>query len=364
MLTSLQSWKPTFIVLRPKLLNMYRDESESRLRNQIKLNEVTAVARQKDPKRKEKHVFGIFTPSRNYHFEALSDHDAQDWIEHIRQEARIYEAEEEMLLTSPGGARSAYQGFERTIDSGIQPIDEQVISGYSSSDIDALPAPMHTSSFPKARSRGQSTLSARQPSYLEYSGTEGRGSYSDLSEAAGPAARLSALSLSHTDGRPSTSSALGPPNSVYGSAPARPSMGARNASQLSVLGYGADPRVSMQREQDPERIVFQGWILLLKSKRGVRQWKKIWMVLRPKGLSLYKNEEEYRAVLILPFAEILEAVEIDPLSKSKNQCMELICEERNYRFCARDEETLTKWLGSFKSLLSKRRAAEKDAAGQ
>lgn len=342
---------------------MYRDESESRLRNQIKLSEVTAVARQKDPKRKEKHVFGIFTPSRNYHFEAASDGDAQDWIEHISQEARIYEAEEEILLASPGGARSTYQGFERSIDTSIQPIDEQGVSGQSSSDVDALHPPLHTSSFPKGRSRGQSTLSGRQPSYLEYSGTEGRGSYSDLSEAAGPTARLSALSLSHTEGRPSTSSAMQSySNSIYGSAPNRPSMGARNASQLSVLGYGGgDARVSMQRDQDPERIVYQGWILLLKSKRGVRQWKKIWMVLRPKGLALYKNEDEYRAVLILPFSEILEAVEINPLSKSKDQCMELICEERNYRFCARDEETLTKWLGSFKSLLSRRRAAEKDA---
>lgn len=354
---------------------MYRDESESRLRNQIKLNEVTAVARQKDPKRKEKHVFGIFTPSRNYHFEADSDAEAQDWVENIRQEARIDEAEEEMLLASPGGgARSAYQGFERafepttTITSPKNPVPDELAgatsgTGYSSSDVENMTSQFGASFPPRARARGHSNISARQNSYIEYSGTEGRGSYSDLSEAAGPTARLSALSLNPNEGRPSTSSRLtAGANVVYGSsAPTRPSLGARNASQLSTVGLGGvDGRPSMQKEQDPERVVNQGWLYLLKSKSGVRSWKKIWMVLRPKGLAMYKNEEEYRPLLILAFSSILEAVEIDAISKSKEHCMQIITEERNYRLCTKDEESLARWLGSFKSLISRRRAALKD----
>jgi hypothetical protein len=38
--------------------------------------------------------------------------------------------------------------------------------------------------------------------------------------------------------------------------------------------------------------------------------------------------------------------------------MQVITEERNWRFCAQDEDDLTRWLGSIKSLLAKRRAAE------
>lgn len=338
---------------------MYRDESESRLRNQIKMTDVTAVARQKDPKKKERHVFGIFTPSRNYHFEASSDQEAHEWVESIRQEAKIYEAEEEMMLASPGGARSTFQGFGRPADTGVDHTTDDHGGGYSSSDVDAL-HPTLSSSLPRARSRGHSYLSARQPSILEYSGPEGRGSYSDLSEAGGPAARMSALSLSYPEGRPSTSSAFAAPaNSVYGSYTGRPSIGARNPSVLSTSG--GDARAGVSREQDPERVVCQGEILLLKSRSGVRKWKKIWMVLRLKGLALYKNDEEYRPLLILPFSNILEAVDIDPISKSKDHCMEIITEERNYRFCADNEETLAKWLGAFKSLISRRRAARKDA---
>lgn len=335
---------------------MYRDENETKLRNQVRLSELTAVARQKDPKRRDKHVFGLFTPSRNYHLEASSDAEAQEWVEHIRREARLEQAEEEMMLASPGGARSPYHGFERSIDASMNESMEDHTSG-GGHDVAAF------SYLPKSRERGHSNLSAQRLSHVEYSGGEGHGSYSDLSETASPAARMSVLSLAYTEGRPSTSStAPAQTNSIYGSISSRPPVEPKNPSQLSTSGPGADAasHPPLPRRQDQERVVYHGWILLLKSKSGVRQWKKIWMVLRPKALALYKSDDEYRPLLILPFSGIIEAVEIDPISKSKDHCMQIIGEERNYRLCAPDEESLARWLGAFKSLLSKRRAAQKD----
>jgi len=40
--------------------------------------------------------------------------------------------------------------------------------------------------------------------------------------------------------------------------------------------------------------------------------------------------------------------------------MQIITEERNYRFCATNEDQLAKWLGSFKSLLVKRKERQKE----
>lgn len=350
-----KSWKPIFLVLRPNLLSIYRDKEETKLRHQVSLAELTAVARQKDPRRREKHVFGLFTPSRNYHLEANSDSEAQEWVECIRRQARMDdEEEEEIYLASPGGAGSqAYQGFERSINANISPLHEDR-GGYTSSDAEILMSP-HP--LPKTRDRGSTTFSARRPSQIEYSGAE-HGSYSDFSDSGMPAARMSALSL-NTDGRPSTGSyQQNLPNAIYGSAATRPSVGARNPSQASGLGTSIEPAKAgaVQSPTDYERVIYHGWIYLLKSKSGVRQWKKIWMVLRPKALALYKNEDEYTALLIVPFHTVIDAVEIDPISKSKTTCMQLISQERNYRFCALDEESLTRWLGAFKSLLSKRKS--------
>jgi hypothetical protein len=102
-----------------------------------------------------------------------------------------------------------------------------------------------------------------------------------------------------------------------------------------------------------------GWLYVLKSKGGVRQWKKVWVVLRLKGLAFYKTEEEYSATLIIPFSSIIDAVDIDSVSRSKQYCMQVISEEKNFRFCAPDENSLAKWLGAFKSLLIKRKDEQK-----
>ncbi|KAK3721548.1 hypothetical protein LTR37_003104 [Vermiconidia calcicola] len=367
-----KSWKPIFMVLRPHILSIYRDKNETKLRHQINLSDLTAVARQKDPKRKEKHIFGLFSPARNYHLEALSDQEAQEWVEVIRRAARLDQREEEMFLASPGGAHTTpYQGFERSIDAHISPgtADERTTApGYASSS-DAAEGLSPSQALPKTRRRENTNTStttpyaARHPSYAEYSGADCN-SFSDFSDAAGPTtARLSALSLAQTDPRPSTSSTHAP--QIYGSsAPARPSMSARNASQMSVGAFGDEQRRAQNPSQyEEERVVHQGWTYLLKSKSGVRQWKKVWLVVRPKGLALYKNEEEYAALLVLSLEIIIDAVDVDPISRSKRFCMQILTEEKNYRFCALDEESLTRCLGALKSLVAKKKARRKEKEG-
>lgn len=355
-----------YIVLRPHVLSIYRDKNETKLRHQLRLSELTAVARQKDRKRQEKHVFALFSPARNFHIETRSEEEAQDWVDVISREAKFEEYEEEMFLASPGGASTtAYRGFERSIDAHISPGAEDRIHGGYASSSDAGEGLGATYALPKTQQRTSYSAShgARQPSFAEYSGAE-RGSFSDLSDLGAPTARLSALSLAQTDPRPSTSSAQPPhPNTIYGSTPTRPSLSTRNISQIS--GFGLHPASTddiqrAQSSQDSERVLYHNWAYLLKSKSGVRQWKKIWLVLRPKALALYKNEEEYAPLLILPMSNIIDAVEVDRISRSKDHCMQVICEERNYRFCAMDEESLTRFLGATKSLLSKQKARRKE----
>lgn len=298
--------------------------------------------------------------------EAQTDMDAQDWVELIRVAARMDQHEEDIALASPSGAKSMYHGFERS--RGISPsaalASDERSGGYSSSDAEAF----GSSSFPvpKRRDKTSTTGGARRPSQVDYSGAEGYGSYSDFSDSLGPSGPLSALSLSNTESRPPTSSAqqqtspnLNQIHSIYGPVPQR-TTGQRSASQVSAQQLPADSAAKTSVPADQERVVYHNWILLLRPKHGVRQWKKVWMVVRPKALALYKNEGEYRPLLILPFESLIDVVEIDPISKSKQYCLQVLTEERNYRFCALDEECLNKWLGAFKSVLSRRRAASKD----
>jgi hypothetical protein len=162
---------------------------------------------------------------------------------------------------------------------------------------------------------------ARRFSAVDYSGNE-IGSASDLSDA-GIVRKLTNPLVSAEESRP---------------VPIR-----SNTHNTNVNGL-----------EDDERVVWHGHMLWLKSNKGIRQWKKCWMVLRQKNMVLYKNEEEYRAELVIPMSSVMSAVEIDPISKSKVHCMQIIVEEKTYRFAAADEEILAKCLGSLKSILVRR----------
>ncbi|KAF2825922.1 PH domain-like protein [Ophiobolus disseminans] len=304
-----RSWKPNYLVLRPNCLSIYRDKDETKLRHQINLAEITAVARQRDSKKKMDHVFGIFSPARNYHLGASTEKEAQHWVDLIRAEARIDEDEGELTLMSPTGKKT-FTGFDRAKRAVISPNNASSSSDDIRPTSSAVPEPMH---------------SARRPSQaLNYSGNE-RSSVSDCDFSDTGAFQASTASLPKRNPQPK-----------------------RNFSQQSNIG--ATP--------DDERVVYHGWLYLLKSKGGVRQWRRLWIVLRPKGLTFYKTDEEYSATHIIPFASIIDAVDIDSVSRSKLYCMQVITDEKNFRFCAPDENSLAKWLGAFKSLLIKRKEAE------
>ncbi|KAJ9219719.1 hypothetical protein DTO207G8_5935 [Paecilomyces variotii] len=309
------SWKAVYLVLRPNLLSVYKDEQETRLRLSVTLSEVTAVAPIKSPRSRRDHVFGIFSPSKNYRFQATSAKDADDWIERIRAEARVDEDEE--AYVAQARMRESRNGDGLTTDNASD-----------HSDVDHVPRAI-SPDVVRGLSPGRS--GSRVPYMQDYSGNDVT-SYSEFSD--GPSVGMkqrSATSLPKL-------SVSAPPDTDT-----RPPL-PRDASQTSDVGLG-----------DPERVVCHGYLQCLRAKRGVRQWKKLWVVLRPKSLSFYKNEQEYSVVKLVPMDQVINAAEIDPISRSKDFCLQVIAEDKSYRFCAPDEEALAKWLGALKSVIVARK---------
>lgn len=323
-------------MLRPNLLSIYKSEEEAELLAALTLSDVTAVALVKKSNRE--YVFGVFSASKNYHFQGLSEKDAQDWVERIRSEAHVEGEDEELFLASPRlqEGREDIQTAESTSDQ----------SSHEAHDRSSSPELQHWS--PRSRKAATASTSQRIPSQLqEYSGNEIMTSYSDLSDVPIPNGKhRTSISSSKPENNPSKGKASATITTGF-----RPGM-ARNASQMS----------GFDMTNDPERVVWHGHLQCLKTKGGVKQWKRLWVVLRPKNLSLYKNEQEYAAVMIIPMSQIINAAEIDPISKSKPFCLQIIAEDKNYRFCAPDEEALAKWLGALKSVLAKRRSAVRRAS--
>ncbi|KAF7115748.1 hypothetical protein CNMCM5793_003251 [Aspergillus hiratsukae] len=312
------SWKPAYLVLRPNLLSVYKDEEATRLRASITLSEVTAVAPVKSPRSSRQHVFGIFSPSKNYRFQALSEKDAEDWIKRIRAETRADEEEEAFLALS-----------RETI---APPTDRQHVE--DTTDHSEFEHPGRASSPELGRSLSPG-YSNRYGSLQDHSGNEIT-SYSEWSDGPGS----------------NTSTRMKPNRSLQYLSTSAPVGG----QQLQPRDVGRSQDLGILR--DPERVICNGYLQCLRIKGAVRQWKRLWVVLRPKSLGFYKDEQEYSAIKILPMAQVIEAAEVDPLSRSKKFCLQIIAEDKSYRLCAPDEESLAKWLGSLKSILVARKKLE------
>ncbi|KAL9129944.1 MAG: hypothetical protein Q9217_001746 [Psora testacea] len=325
-------------VLRPNLLSLYKSATEERLLKQISLSELTAVAYLKDPKGRRQHLFGLYSPSRNFHFQAESAAEARSWVEFIKHEARIDEQELELELASPlwhEGTALEYAGLDRS--------ENERLGSSSPEPFDTAPSRHSTMTRDGVR-----IPPIRRPSVpsLDYSGDE-VGPYSDFSDTPPQSLAQSGPLWSFINRKQRQPPRHQTPYAAPLPQQQRPAT-ARNASQNS--GFHV--------EQDEERVIWHGYLLCLKSKGGVRQWKRTWVVLRPKNLALYKNDEEYAANLILPLSNIINAVEIDPISKSKKHCMQIIVEDKSYRFCAPSEDALAEWLGALKSQLARRKEKE------
>lgn len=336
-----QKWKTVYIVLRPTTLSLYKDEKETKLRHQVHLSDLTAVAFLKDPKHKRENVFGLFSPSKNFHLQAPTAKDAREWVELIRKDARIEEEEEEMFLASPLARSLSPTGLMAIGPGRVSRRDSDRMFS-SSPETYGPPAP------------GFIPTGRRASSTADWSGMSGNElpSHSDLSDNEGHGQRPHGASIE--------SLAVQSPVEV-GSLPrgglAARTLANRSASQVSI---NINPNVNV--EQDPDRVIWQGRLWMLRSKRGVRQWKDMWGVLRPRNLILYKDESEYTAQWIVQLSAVVNVVDIDPLSRSKQHCLQIITEEKSYRFCTHDEESLVQFIGAFKSLLAKRRGLEARAA--
>ncbi|GFP59277.1 uncharacterized PH domain-containing protein PB16A4.02c [Trichoderma asperellum] len=330
-----KNWKSVYLVLRPNAVSLYKDDKEAKLRHQIYLSELSAVAILKDPKHKRKNLFGLFSASRNFHFAAPTPQDAEEWVDLIRKVARLDEEEDEMYFGSP-------------VAHGMSPIAPALESWGNHIDNALSSSPENLGPFDPSAPKFMG--GHRRLSYtLESSGLSGNEmlSYSDFSDS--EVQRSHGVSFENLAIKPIPETAATNAQPRQAALPGqRPETSARSASQISAV----------TAEQESERVIWQGSLWMQRTKRGVRQWKSMWGVLRARQLVLYKDESEYAAQAIIEVADVVNVVEIDPVSKSKTHCLQIITEEKTHRFCAPDEESLVLFLGAFKSLLTKRRTME------
>ncbi|MCJ1308940.1 hypothetical protein MMC25_002595 [Agyrium rufum] len=382
-----KQWKKFHLVLRPNLLSIYKNASEEKLHKQISLSELDAVATLKDPKQRRAHLFGLFSPSRNYHFQAPSEKEMRSWVDLIKAEARIDEEEQEVIGKGALTRRES-RATHRTSATAqaVASMQERLARERFAS---SSPEPMDFGSRGTTRDgvripgAGAGTMGIMSGTDLDYSGNDMAGSYSEDFSDSFPAHYLAGRSSASLTGPPPILSPMQHKTSKMDHSPRarhhalsvtsapRPDVSQELSIQTHTPPTTGINTITSSTSAPPvvspvlsnERVMMHGYLLYLKTQNGIRAWKRLWLVLRPKNLAFYKNEEEYAARLIIPLSNIISAVEIDPVSRTKRHCLQIIAEDRTYRFCAEGEEILARWLGALKSLIV-RRKAEMGGSGQ
>lgn len=258
--------------MRPNLLSVYKDEDEAKLLLSITLTEVTAIAPVSSTRHSRDHTWSVFTPSKNYRFQSVSDQDAEDWFERIRSELHVDEEEEAIIAESksrPAPNSSALSDPDDQL--GI--ITASELSDFGETEQQQPPPPRVTSptlELSQTQPRGRNL-----PFIQEYSGND-MTEFSDLSD--GPDSQARAQQQQRL--------------SKHKAGGASASNTATNASDQPHLPLARESTSSAPLS-DPDRVIYQGYLQVLHSKRGVRQWKKLWVVLRPISLALYKDDKVF-----------------------------------------------------------------------
>ncbi|KAK9365026.1 hypothetical protein V1509DRAFT_634514 [Lipomyces kononenkoae] len=373
------TWARRWFVLRPAQLTCYKDESEYKAADIIPISDINTAAILADDKSdsKRKAHFAIFTPSRNYHLHASTPADAEQWVTDIKTAVRLSEQQSEYLRRqsatifrapnfqgSAENARSSENLSDITTTAPQLSIvsaspsanpprtnentelgrrtslsDDQnhhahspILHGHRHHDYHLHPPQRLASPVESDLPISPTTMArSRSPEYSihngsthEYSGAEDMGFSSGASDyglpVSGPLRHPSHLQL--------------PP-------PAQPIQPRTSTST-------ADSHVVHDLAQlEKDRVLECGYLLRLVKRYN--QWRKKWVVLRKGSIAFYKSEDEYKPLKIVPLDHVIDVMEIDPLSRSKQYCLQIILPEKRLRLCANTEEDLTRWLVAIKA---------------
>ncbi|KAK6457083.1 uncharacterized protein RJT20DRAFT_1663 [Scheffersomyces xylosifermentans] len=114
---------------------------------------------------------------------------------------------------------------------------------------------------------------------------------------------------------------------------------------------------SLPDVHEEECLIERGYLLRLRKRYN--QWKRFYIVLTNKNMYFYKSESIHQVYKVIPISQLVDVIELDPLSKSKQWCLLIITPLKRVRFSAPSEEEMIKWLSALKALVMKRNMSKR-----
>ena len=302
---------------------------------------MTAAATVKHPRSSRDHVFGIFTPSKNYRFQAASDKDAEDWVSRIGAEAPIDETEIAFLALSAtnrkcgGGGGTNFSNPTTTSTTSDRPRPRPQSTTIHYYDGNSSPTTTDFDHSDDAETTlGMTKLMTSTPTAARWSFSSGTNlsnlrtkralyvqqeeeessttpdndfvtSQSECSDGPGPDPSSFSSSSSSLSGPARLR--RGPTSSLFRyKTPVPVTVGKEGNKHKQInnkalrISSPSHPPMSTNTTpltgavgvlRHPEKVLCEGYLQCLQTKGSVRQWKRYWVVLRPKSIAFYKDEQ-------------------------------------------------------------------------
>jgi hypothetical protein len=287
------------------------------------MNEVHAVAEVK--LKNKQNVFGIVTPKRTYYVQATGKKELDEWVEAINNVKKdVQEGDDDDTgsqadsedMSGRKGKTTAKRISSHKVKSPLSDKPLTISPEDETAAIDIPPRPPFHSS--------------------EYN-AEGGHSFASASSGSIPNVSSS------------------PSSPVTGHFPSE-----KKDSSPTASSEDDDDDDEIVDEIDDDRIIHKG--LVYKLDRYKKIWKKRFFVLKNDQLLHYKNKskDHPKPHLTINLADILDVIETDPVSKSKQNCFKVITPKRNYICCVSTEESQVAWLAAFQVALSKIKEKQKE----
>ncbi|KAG5369787.1 putative PH domain-containing protein [Yarrowia sp. C11] len=315
-----KSWKKQWVVLRAQGLSVYKDEREYEPVRVIPAEEIMSVALLDDLN------FAVFTSSINHHFKSEARTDAESWVAQLKEVGKraadnVVDAQKrEREASSTASASKEHVGIPIVVDTCLAAATSphEHLHSYSNHP--------HSPHMDAAHS------------HTEYSGDDVFSSQSEWDE----------------DKSPLSKSPIGDPQHFHDSfkTESKPHNPPKISTNSPPQSSGPSPTSPSPPSPSRSCLIAEGPLLRLKKRYN--QWQRQYAVLTTESLSFYKTQSSAhlhkKPIKTIAVDQLLDVVELDPLSKSKPFCMQLITPAKRIRFSLDSEADLTKWLVAIKSI--------------
>lgn len=278
--------------------------------------------------------FAFFTAGKNYHLRADTVAETNDWVHDLKEV--IDKCNEEVGETVKEAEKKRHSMMPRIPHA--MPVPEVINEKQKT-----YGTPGASLAVPKQGllppSGGFELIpgSVSTANYSMYSGTEDLGHSSVPSDYSCPLTEGNAGAVSEDE--PATTNTPAPP--------------IRNVSNSSALSSTLPAAGASTATNEP--VLQSGYLYRLKKR--YHHWVKQYAILTASGLSFYKSDSALHLagppVKVIPISRLVDVVEQDAASKTKEWCMLLITGEKHMKFSCGSEEKLIQWLAAIKLLLDK-----------